>query len=185
MKRPRVDIVNLLGISLIVVALVSAGGLYYTAKSYADISETFATVSIDISEVKVFRDNSTGQVTIDTIFHVENNRSNLDIEIYRTEYGVNVDVSSTDVMNYDRYVGSGSRGSANNTVMAGKVKDIQVTTRINPDTIYMDRFEQASVSGNLYMFIDGTMWYRIARFPEASQRIDGIFFMGSVVVQDG
>ena len=53
MKKPNLDIVNLVGITLIVVAIVSAGGLYYTASTWANISEAYATVEVVISEVDI------------------------------------------------------------------------------------------------------------------------------------
>ena len=182
--KSNVDIVNLIGISLIVVAIVSAGGLYYTATSYANISEAFASVDISISEVITHRDNSTGQVVITTLFLVDN-PSNLDIEIYRIEYMAHADKTSASIVEYDKYVGSGTAGNRNNTVLAGTIREIQVSTSINPDTPYMERFDYASSDGTVYMFINGMTWFKITDFPDGEPKIDGVYYMGSVVVHEG
>ena len=182
--KPSIDIVNLIGISLIVVAIVSAGGLYYTASSYADISETFASVEVSISEVTAVRDSTTGQVTITALFLV-NNPSNLDIEIYRIEYMAHADRSSESIFEYDKYVGSGAVGNSNNTVFKDSIRDIQISTTINPDTPYMDRFNLAEQEGGVYIFLNGLAWFRITNFPEADQKVDGVYFMGNVMVHEG
>ena len=182
--KPNVDIVNLIGISLIVVAIVSAGGLYYTASSYANISEAFASVEVSITEVTVVRDNTTGEVTITALFLV-NNPSNLDIEIYRIEYMAHADKTSASIAEYDKYVGSGTVGNRNNTVSANSIQNILLSTSINPDTPYMERFDSAEVSGNVYMYLNSIVWFQITDFPEATQKLAGIYFMGSVVVHEG
>lgn len=184
MKKPNLDIVNLVGITLIVVAIVSAGGLYYTASTWADISEAYATVDVMISEVDIIRNNSTGEISITAMFLI-NNPSNLDIEIYRIEYMTNVDSSTADIMEYNKYVGSGSVGNRNNTVSSDSMREIQVFMSINPNSTYMERFNLAEVEGNVHVFLYGTVWYRIINYPNASQRMDGIFYMNSVVIRDG
>ena len=184
MNKPNLNIVNLVGITLIVVAIVSAGGLYYTASTWTNISEAYATVGVEINDVYIFRDNSTGQVTLNAMFLI-NNPSNLDIEIYRIEFMTHVDVNPATITNYDKYVGSGSVGNRNNTVSADSMREIQLTMSINPNTTYMERFNLAEQDGNVYTFLNGVVWYRIINFPEAIQRMDGIFYMGGVMVHDG
>ena len=184
MKKKQIDIVNLIGISLIIVAIVSAGGLYYTATSYANISETYASVEVSITEVTAVRDNVTGGITLSALFLVDN-PSDLDIEIYRIEYMAHADRSPTSIMEYDKYVGSGAIGNMNNTISANSVRDIQISTTINPDTPYMERFNSAEQEGSVYMFLNGVVWFKITEFPEATQRIDGVYFMGSVIVHEG
>ena len=184
MKKPNLDIVNLVGITLIIVAIVSAGGLYYTASTWANISEAYATVDVMISEVDIVRDNSTGGISITAMFLI-NNPSNLDIEIYRIEYMVNVDSSTTDIMEYDKYVGSGSVGNRNNTVTAESLREIQVSTSINPNSTNMNRFNSAEVDGSVYVYLYGTVWYRMVNYPDASQRLDRLFSPMSVEVRYG
>ncbi|MCK5024769.1 MAG: hypothetical protein KAR56_04045 [Thermoplasmata archaeon] len=184
MKKPNLDIVNLVGITLIVVAIVSAGGLYYTASTWADISEAYATVNVEISGLDIIRDNSTGQVSVTAMFLIDN-PSDLDIEIYRVESVANMAASATTVTDYDKYVGSGSVGNRNNTVPAGTIREVQVSMSINPNTTYMERFNLAELDGSVYVFLYGTVWYRIINFPDAIQRQDGISYMGSVVVRYG
>ncbi len=181
MKKPRIDIVNLVGISLVVVALVAAGGLYYTASSYANISETFASVDVSITDVQAYLDNDTGQVRITSLFLV-NNPSDLDIQIYRIEYMMYADEDTSSIMEYDRYVGSGSLGNVNNTVEADSLRDVQLTSFINPDTPYMDRFESANQGGTPYLLINGIVWYNIAQFPDAEMKLDGVIFLGPVML---
>ena len=184
MKKPNLDIVNLVGITLIVVAIVSAGGLYYTASTWADISEAYATVEVMISEVDIVRTNSTGEISITAMFLI-NNPSNLDIEIYRIEYMINVDSSTTDITDYNKYVGSGSVGNRNNTVSAGSVREVQVSMSISSNSTNMIRFNSAEQDGSVNVFLYGTLWYRVINYPEASQRLDGIYFMDRVVVRHG
>ncbi len=184
MKKPNLDIVNLVGITLIVVAIVSAGGLYYTASTWANISEAYATVEVIISEVDIIRNNSTGEISLTAMFLI-NNPSNLDIEIYRIEYMVNVDSSTADIMEYNKYIGSGSVGNRNNTVSADSMREVQVSMSINPDSANMERFNLAEQDGNVHVFLYGTLWYRMVNYPDASQRMDGIYYMNSVVVRHG
>lgn len=184
MKKFNLDIVNLVGITLIVVAIVSAGGLYYTASTWANISEAYATVEVGISEIDIIKDNSTGQIELTAMFLV-NNPSKLDIEIYRIEYMVNVDSSPTDINDYDKYIGSGSIGNRNNTIPADSMREIQVSMSITPNSTNMDRFNSAEVDGTVYTFLYGTLWFKISNFPDASQRLDGIFYLNEVVVRYG
>jgi len=183
MKKPSLDIVNLVGITLIVVAIVSAGGLYYTASTYANISETFASVEVSISDVHVVRNNETGEVYLTASFFIDN-PSSLDIEIYRIEYLANADSSPASITEIDKYVGSGTVGNRNNTAPAESVREIQLSTTINPNTTYMERFNYAEQNNNVYMFLNGILWYRISQFPEATQRYDGITYFGNVIVYE-
>ena len=182
MKKPNLDIVNLIGITLIVVAIVSAGGIYYTASTWANISEAYATVEVVISDVIIVRDNSTGQVEITASFLV-NNPSDLGIEIYRIEYLAHTDASSATITEYDKYVGSGTVGNMNNTIAAGSIREIQLPTSIS--TRYMERFDAAEQDGSVYIFLNSIVWYRVIDYPEATQRMDGIYFMDNVVIYDG
>ena len=184
MKKPNLDIVNLVGITLIVVAIVSAGGLYYTASTWANISEAYATVDVMISEVDIIRNNSTGEISLTAMFLI-NNPSNLDIEIYRIEYMANADSSTADITDYYKYIGSGSIGNRNNTVSAGSMREVQVSMSINSNSTNMERFNSAEVGGNVYVYLYGTVWYRIINYPDASQRLDGIFYVGGVVIRNG
>ena len=184
MKKPALDIVNMVGITLIVVAIVSAGGLYYTASTWADISEAYATVTVGVSDVDIVRDNSTGQVILTAMFLVDN-PSNLEIEIYRVEYMINVDASPADINDYDKYVGNGAVGNQNNTVSSDSRREIQVTMTINPDSKNMERFNNAEQDGSVFVLLNGVAWYRIVNYPDTDQRLNGIFYIQSVVVHDG
>ena len=98
---------------------------------------------------------------------------------------VNVDSSTADIMEYNKYIGSGSVGNRNNTVSADSMREVQVSMSINPDSANMERFNLAEQDGNVHVFLYGTLWYRMVNYPDASQRMDGIYYMNSVVVRHG
>ncbi|MCK4265635.1 MAG: hypothetical protein KAX31_00010 [Thermoplasmata archaeon] len=182
MNKDSINIVNLIGIMLIVVAIVSAGGLYYTASTYANISETFVSCEVFISGVNITSHNSTGEITFTTSVIIDNN-STLDIEIYRIEYTAQASNSPTTVTQYDKYIGGGSIGGRNGTVTADTIREVLVSFSINPDTTYMDRYEHALVDGGLYTYITGYVWYKISDFPEATKKL-GIFYSNKVMVYE-
>jgi len=183
MKKPSLDIVNLVGIALVIAALVSAGGIYYTASTYSKISESFATTTVMVSDVQITRINETGLVIFTTTYVVDN-PSSLDIELYRIEYMAHADISPTTITEYDRYIGSGTLSNRNGTVPAGTIREFQVPFSIGPNSTYMDRFNYAEQNGEVNTFVNGIIWYRISNYQEASNRLDGILFRGKVMIDE-
>ena len=183
-KTKTPGITNLIGALLVVVAVVSAGGLYYLASEYSKISETIVTVDAQISGVSI--DNLSGEYTV-TISVLIANPSPLDIEVYRIEYLTYSDKSTSTLMGSDRYIGGGSTSDRNNTVSADSVREMQVSHIISPNSIYLKRLLNGMDNGNTsWIYVGGFIWFKIADYPDVSsdaQQI-GIGFIDQVVIQN-
>jgi hypothetical protein len=179
-KTPSVT--NLIGIILIVVALVSAGGLYYLASEYTKISETLVSTSSEITAIRITQNNNTGDVSITVSISVDN-PSDLDIELYRIEYLTYLDRYASNQVGNDKYVGSGSTSEGNKTVQAGSSREFQVSFTISSTSPYMSKFVYASDGGNtVFAFINGYIWYNLSDYPDASQK-QPVGLSGWVVIQ--
>ncbi|MBA3046037.1 MAG: hypothetical protein KKH41_07310 [Candidatus Thermoplasmatota archaeon] len=175
MKRPNApSITNIIGVLLVIVALVSAGGLYYLASEYSKISETLVTTKADITSLRFAVNNTTGEVHI-TVTVTLNNTSDLDIEIHRVEYMSFVDMDSASLGSSNSYVGSGSTNDGNGTVPAGSQREVQIFHVIMPNTIYAERLEYALDGDNtLLAYISGFLWFRISDYPDLTD-IDKLY----------
>lgn len=174
------SITNLIGIMLVIVAIVSAGGLYYVASEYSKISETLVSVEATISEVNICIDNQTGECVV-TASILMNNPSKLDIDIYRIEYLTYADKETSSLTEYDREIG-GIQSSRNGTILKDSLTELQYTYTIYPDTTYMNRLDYAMDGGStVWVYIGGLMWFRISDYPDVSEDI-GVGYFTEVVV---
>ena len=183
MSKPTTrSIPNLIGILLIVVAIISAGGLYYTASVYTNISETYVSVEAVVSGMTIVVDNSTGDV-IATVLIVVNNPSDLDIDVYRLEYMAYMSHDTSTITNYDKYVGSGSTSDRNNTVQAETIREIPVTFVIKSGSVYMERFLEATTDSNtIWTMINGLVWFNLSEYEDSPTPRVPIFNVGPVEV---
>jgi hypothetical protein len=174
------SITNLIGVLLVIVALVSAGGLYYVASEYSKISETIVMVDVAISGVTI--NNESGDFTV-IVSILINNPSSLDIEVYRIEYMTYSDKTTSTLTGSDRYIGGGSTSDRNNTVSAHSTREMQVSHIISPNSIYLDRLLYGMDNGNTsWIFVGGYVWFKITDYPDVSQQLD-IWFQDPVVIQ--
>jgi hypothetical protein len=175
------SIPNLIGVLLVIVALVSAGGLYYTASVYARISDTYVSVESAITGMSVSYNNLTQTVDV-TVTVLIDNPTSLDIQVYRVEYMSYMDKDPSSIFNYNRYTGSGSTSERNNTVKAESVREMQVSFKITSENTYFDRVLYAMEDGpSLYFLVDGTVWFQVADYGQVKNQI-GIFAMDYVEV---
>ena len=175
------NITDLIGVLLVVVALVSAGGLCYLAMEYSKISESLVSAEADISSVRFTVNSATGEVMV-TVSVTLDNPSDLDIEIYRIEYQAFVDKSTTSIYEIDRFVGSGSTNEKNGTVQSNSISEVQVSHVILPDSLYMERLNYARQEGDtIWTFVGGFLWFRISDYPEVSGKLP-IGYFNQVVI---
>jgi hypothetical protein len=175
------SITNIIGVLLVIVAIVSAGGLYYIASEYSKISESIVTVETAISAVTI--NNISGDYTL-TISVLISNPSSLDVEVYRIEYMTYADKSTSTLQGSDRYIGGGSTSDRNSTVSANSVREMQVSHIINPDSIYMKRLLYGMDNGNSsWIFVGGYVWFKIADYPDVTQQL-GVGYQDQVVIQN-
>jgi hypothetical protein len=174
-------ITNIIGTLLVIVALVSAGGLYYVASEYSKISETIVTVEIVVSGVTII--NLSGDYTV-IVSVLISNPSPLDIEVYRIEYMTYSDKSTSTLMGSDRYIGGGSTSDRNSTVSADSVREMQVSHGISPNSIYMKRLQYGLDNGNSsWILVTGYVWFKIADYTDVTQQL-GIGYQDLVVIQN-
>ena len=46
-------------------------------------------------------------------------------------------------------------------------------------------FDAASSGGNTFMYINGMSWFKISDFPNGEPKIDGVYYMGGVMIYEG
>jgi hypothetical protein len=182
MKKKELGVTNLIGVLLLVVAVVSAGGLYYLAAEYCRISDTLVSVDTLGTDITVFHDNVSGQYQIVVTLTVSN-PSELDIEIYSIEYLVFADRTTATLTGYDAGVGGGSSGLANGTVSANTVRDLTVMYLVGPGSLYFERLEYALAGGNsTWMYLSGFALFRLSDYQEVDGELDMLFLPREVVV---
>lgn len=180
-KSKAHSLTNLIGALLIVVALVSAGGLVYIASEYSKISDTIVSVEAIISDVLVVINDETGRTNI-TVSILVNNPSSLDIDIRMVQYLVYTDWDPASVMEYDREIG-GTQSARNGTVAKNTMTEVQYTHSIFPDTVYAERMDYSMGMGNTTWFVvSGFLSFEISEYPDVIQDI-GIGFMSEVEVR--
>ncbi len=184
MKKKELGVTNLIGVLLLVVAVISAGGLYYLASEYCQISDTLVSVETNGTDITLFHDNVSGQYQIIVALTVSN-PSDLDIEIYSIEYLVFADKSTATLTSYDACVGGGSSGLANGTVNANTVRDLTVMFLVGPGSLYFERLEYALAGGNsTWMYLNGFALFRLSDYHEVDGELDMLFYPREVAVND-
>jgi hypothetical protein len=179
--KRKLPITDVIGILLVIVALVSAGGLCYVASEYTKIADTLVSAEVDISSFYIVRNNLTGEVFINVMVTL-NNPSTLDIKIYRVEYQTYVDRDTSTITSFDRYIGSGSTNDNNGTVLGGTVREVPISHVLMPDTLYEERLNYAlDGDDKLYAHISGILWFRISDYPDVESKAAFGFFNEVVI----
>ena len=79
-KKGTLELVNIIGVSFVIVAIIAAGGLYNTSSAYSKISDSLTNCSVQITNVNITFSNDSGEYSFLTTIYF-NNPSELDIEI--------------------------------------------------------------------------------------------------------
>jgi hypothetical protein len=179
------SITNIIGVILVIVAIVSAGGLYYVASEYTQISDTLVSVEAAISDVAILHDNHSGEYQITLTIFI-NNSSPLAIDIYSIEYSINADKTPNNLMMDDTKLFSRSTGLSNGTVPADSSKVLQDSYIINSTSITGQKLEDAIDGGNTTMLVvNGFVLYNISDFPNVKSSYSvGIYPPIWVVIKD-
>jgi hypothetical protein len=182
-KTKALGITNLIGILLIIVAIISAGGLCYVALEYTQISETLVTVDAAVTDIAILHDYASGEYQVIITIAVSN-PSRLNINIYSIEYLAYADRTTTTLMGSEANIGGGSTSTGNGTVVAGSVREIQVFYLIGQSGLYLQRLQHALDGGNTaWIYLGGFLLYRISDFQDVSSEI-GLGYLDQVVIQD-
>lgn len=184
-KRGSIHIFNVIGIAVVVVALISAGGIYYTASSYAKITETRVNFNGELEQISITSSPSSGTYTFITTFNFDNTISSLAVDVYSIEYNIYAYNTPTDRLDFNNYIGAG-RGivGGNGTIEAGTTKELQVIYELQPDSpIYMERFMSMVVDDSVFIVFSGSAWFKIVEFPDAWQRIE-FYYPGQVSIHE-
>jgi hypothetical protein len=157
----------LIGISFIIVSLLSTGLLYITSVNYLNYTETATTIpqNIAISDVHIplILDESQDQ-TVQVFFHIAN-PSDLTIYVTNIEASIYMDnISDTrsfpEKMN-DILVGIAQfnlQKSEAYVVRPGESITVPANLTVSGGSVFMSRLNTLS-EGKYHPFIFGTMWY--------------------------
>ena len=184
-KRSSVHIFNVIGIALVIVALVSAGGIYYTASSYAKITETLVNFNGELENINITSSPTAGTYTFITTFNFDNTVSSLDVDVYSIEFNIYAYNTPTGRMDFNNYIGAG-RGieGGNGTIEAGTTKEIRVIYELRPDSPYfLSQFNSMVVDNSVFIVISGTAWYKIVDYPAVPKSI-GFYYPGQVSINE-
>jgi len=181
--KKHLELTNLIGVVLVAVAIVSAGGLYYLGSEYCTISNTLVSVETLSADIIVARDNVTDRYQVIVTLLVSN-PSELDIEVYSIEYMVYADKSTTTLTSYDATIGGGSSGLVDGTVEANTVKELSVMYLIGSGSLYYERLEYAMAGGNsAWMYLSGFALFKLSDYEEVDgQRLGLPFYPREVTV---
>jgi hypothetical protein len=179
-KRGKYGIVDVIGVTLIVMALVSAGGIYYTANTYVKINDTWTNCRAFVPEVNITSSDTTTEVTFQITLFIDN-PSSLDIEIVSSNVEYNVYVFDTEpdfsLLDYDDWLdhfitpGRGMEGG-NGTVEADSQKTLFLLTNIGESPpLYWERFEDSSTNGRTFVVLNGFALYNIIEFPTTTEKM--------------
>lgn len=179
-KRGKYGIVDVIGVTLVVIALVSAGGIYYTANTYVKINDTWTNCHAFVPGVTITSSNATSEVSFQITLFI-NNSSPLDIEIVPSNVEYNVYVfdiepdftllDSDDWLDHFITPGRGMEGG-NGTVEAGTQKTVLLLTSIGESPpLYWERFHDSSADGRAFVVLSGFALYNIVEFPITTEKM--------------
>ena len=171
-EKGKYGIVDVIGISLVVVAIISAGGLYYTASTYTAISETITYTDAFMIDVNATRSNVTGNYDFLTTIMVINN-STLEIEVYDIEFNVFAYSNEIYGIDYSHHIASSTGGVqvANRTVMERSSKNMYQRFEVKTGASNMETLQENIQGGFVFIGINGFAIYEISDFPEVTERM--------------
>ncbi len=175
-KMKRSDIIEIIGICLIITALISTYGIYYTSNEYAKVTETQMNINAVVpyypQSVSMFMADNTS--TINVNIAVLNNVSRIDVEIYLIEYTIYASDEPIHLPDYNDYIGIVAfSGSGNEIVPAGENQIYNVPIVIDSDNEYYPKLQDITLDGSAYLLIQGRVHYKLTG---ASGLQDSIIF---------
>ena len=172
-KKGALGIVDIIGISLVIVALLSAGGIYYTSATYAKISNTLTNVELQVDEVTITYSDTSQEFSflIPIEFH---NPSDLDIEVISryVEYQIYAYKSESYSMEIGNYVGPGKGIEGNGTVDAKEDRSFFSLANVKLDSPYGMTLYNSITNGTTFVIISGFAQYKIVDYPDVTKKLD-------------
>lgn len=156
----RYDILEIIGICLIIVAMISAYGLYYTSNEYAKVTETRLNMEANITAVSVSFSYDGARITVDGVIK---NPSRLDIDVYFIEIRVYVS-SETTSPTLKNFVGLASgTGGLEGTINAKSSDEFSVLLNLDNGSKGFDLLTQNTAGGGGYFLLyhDEAVKYRV------------------------
>lgn len=164
------DILEIIGICLIITALISAYGLYYTSREYAKVTETQMNAQAFISDVSVSINDMDSSINVNVL--VLNNVSQLDIEIYLIEYKIYASEILITTPNQRDYFGTiSSTGGGNGTIKAGEYVIYDVPLSVSQVSTQHSQLNDLMSDGQAYFIVQGKVYYKISGPSELQEYI--------------
>lgn len=179
-------LVRLIGISFIIISLLSFGLLYVTSVNYLNYTETASEIpqNIEISEVRIplITDESQDQ-TVEVLFTVSN-PSSLTIYVTGIEAYIYMDnLSDTrpflGKMN-EILVGIGQfnlQKADSHIIRPGESMTIPVRMTVSGGSVFMSILN-TTANGKYYPYVFGTLWFTF-EYIDLIEVVRGVSFLGS------
>ena len=178
-EMKKVKILELIGICLVITALISAYGLYYTSQEYAKVTETQLNVEAHITGIEVSKNISDPGVDLDVL--VLNNVSQLDIQVYMIEYRV----YASDIPIYTPfqrdYIGIVVSTGGYEVIEAGTNEEYTISMSLDTTSDQYHLLDMISPDDSGYFVISGRVHYEISG-PSGLQNSAYFYFAGQLGV---
>lgn len=164
--KNKYGIVDIIGVTFVVVAIISAGGIYYTASTYSDISNTLTSASVGVTEFNITHYEDTGTYEFLTTLMI-NNPSNLDINIYSVEFNIYAYPSESFGLDLSHYIATGRGIQAGNSTIS-KESTSYIYQRL---TTTSNSIEDNIINGATFAGLSGFILYEIVDYPEVTKKV--------------
>jgi hypothetical protein len=165
-EKGKYGIVDIIGVTLVVVAIISAGGIYYTASTYSRISDTLTAANVMVTDFNITHSEDAGTYEFLTSI-MAINPSSLDIEIYSVEFNIYAYPSEAFGLDQSHYMGTGQGiQGGNSTIGQDSANYIyQHLTTTSTD------IEANVVNGASFIGISGFVLFKIVDYPEVTKKV--------------
>lgn len=170
--KKGIELVNIIGVSFVIVAIVAAGGLYYTSSTYSKISDTLTNCNAQITNVNVTYSNTSGEYSFLTTIYF-NNTSELDIEIMSrfVEYSIYSYKAETYSLDFAHFIGPGRGIQGNGTVLANADASFHSLTKVKEESPYYGVLENSIVDGTTFVVLSGFVIFNIVDYPDVTKKL--------------
>ncbi len=162
--KKRSEIIEIIGICIIITALISAYGIYYISNEYAKVTET----QMNIGAYVPYGDDSVSVTYLDNHsivnvnIAVSNIESRLDVDIYLIEYSIYISDEPIVRPDYNDYIGMiTSSASGNDILEAGTGQMYNIPITFDSDNEYYSKLTDVTEDGSGYVLIQGRAHYKI------------------------
>jgi hypothetical protein len=165
-KKGRHGIVDIIGVTLVVVAIISAGGIYYTASSYSKISDTLTSTAVFVPTVNITYSSGTGFYDLAAVITAIND-SPLEIEFYEIEFNMYAFPTESRGLDFDHWVTAGGQISGGNgTVLGNSMSNLYQTIHTSSE-----KLSNNIVNGRTYIGFSGSALYEISDYPDVTNKL--------------